>query len=383
MRIKIKFKNKNSLKTVLFIHQSAELYGSDKTLLFLLKELDRSKISPLVVLPEEGPLKNAIEHENIEVVIAPVLKLHRNIFKPKNLFNFIKDFFKGTTILKDIIKSKNVDIIYSNTLAVLLGFVTAKRHKVSHFWHVHEIIESPSLIKALYRFLLNANTNSLVLFNSYATQKFWNVTSKNVVVWNGIKPFSNLKTEDSNSKQHLKIALVGRISRWKGQQLLLDAFYNIQKSNLNVELYFVGSAPPNQEHFLTQLQHKIKDLDLVDKVKIIPFQKDIESVWKSIDIAVVPSTEPEPFGMVAIEAMMAAKPVIGANHGGLKEIIIPNETGLLFIPNNQKDLENCLEKLILDKALREAFGKEGLKRASNVFSVNKYSRTIEDLLQTV
>jgi glycosyltransferase involved in cell wall biosynthesis len=371
------------LKTVLFIHQSAELYGSDKTLLFLLKELDRSKILPLVVLPEEGPLKNAIEHENIEVVIAPVLKLHRNIFKPKNLFNFIKDFFKGTTILKDIIKSKNVDIIYSNTLAVLLGFVTAKRHKVSHFWHVHEIIESPSLIKSLYRFLLNAKTNSLVLFNSYATEKFWNVTSKNVVVWNGIKPFSNLKTEESDSKQCLKIALVGRISRWKGQQLLLDAFYNVQKNNSNVELYFVGSAPPKQEHFLTQLQDKIKGLDLVDKVKIIPFQKDIESVWRGIDIAVVPSTEPEPFGMVAIEAMMAAKPVIGANHGGLKEIIIPNETGLLFRPNNQKDLEGCLEKLIQDKALRESFGKEGLKRASNVFSVNKYARTIEDLLQTL
>ena len=61
------------MKNILFIHQSAELYGSDKTLLLLLKYLDKSKYNPLVVLPNEGPLKQELEKENILVVIAPVL----------------------------------------------------------------------------------------------------------------------------------------------------------------------------------------------------------------------------------------------------------------------------------------------------------------------
>ena len=53
------------MKNILFIHQSAELYGSDKTLLLLLKYLDKSKYNPLVVLPNEGPLKQELEKENI------------------------------------------------------------------------------------------------------------------------------------------------------------------------------------------------------------------------------------------------------------------------------------------------------------------------------
>jgi glycosyltransferase involved in cell wall biosynthesis len=368
---------------VLFIHQSAELYGSDKTLLILLKELDKSKILPIVVLPEIGPLSVELEKEQIEVIVAPVLKLHRNIFKPSNLFKFIKDFFKGIKVLNKILKTKKIDSVYSNTLAVLLGFLASKWLKIPHTWHVHEIIESPSFITSFYRLLLNNKTNELVLFNSKATQEFWKINSNNVVVWNGIEPFSSLIFEESSSKKSIKIALVGRISRWKGQQLLLDAFYNLQKDEFDIELFFVGSAPPNQEHFLMDLQTKISGLNLDNKVKIIPFQRDIETIWRSIDIAVVPSTEPEPFGMVAIEAMMAGKPVIGANHGGLKEIIIPDETGLLFKPNDQKDLESCLKKLIENQKLREELGKNGLQRAINVFSVKNYAKTIEDLLLKV
>lgn len=383
MLIRIKFKNWDKLKTVLFVHQSAELYGSDKTLLILLKELDKSKILPIVVLPEVGPLTKELEKEQIEVIVAPVLKLHRNIFKPRNLFKFIKDFFIGIKVLKKILKTKKIDLMYSNTLAVLLGFLASKWFKIPHFWHVHEIIESPSFITSFYRFLLSSKINKLILFNSKATQEFWKTNSQNVIVWNGIEPFSETILEKFSSNKKIKIALVGRISRWKGQQLLLNAFYNVQKNESEIELFFVGSAPPNQEHFLVDLKAKIKELNLEDKVKIIPFQKDIETVWKSIDIAVVPSTEPEPFGMVAIEAMMAGKPVIGANHGGLKEIILPDETGLLFEPNNQNDLESCLMKLIENQNLREELGKNGIQRAKNVFSVKNYAKTIEDLLLKV
>lgn len=367
---------------VLFIHQSAELYGSDKTILLLVKNLDKSKINPLVVLPSEGPLKEELEKLNINVEVAPVLKLYRDLFKLKNIIRFVKDYWIGFKKINSLQKKYNFDIVYSNTLAVLLGFLASKCFKIPHIWHVHEIIESSSFIKSFYKLLLNNKTNNLVIFNSNATQEFWNIKLKNDVVWNGVETYSDVVYE-KKQEENIKIALVGRISRWKGQQLLLDAFHNVQKKEPNLELLFVGSVPPNQEHFLIDLQDKISGLNLDDKVKIIPFQKDIEAVWKSIDIAVVPSTEPEPFGLVAIEAMMSGKPVVGANHGGLKEIIIHNETGLLFEPNNQKELEFCLERLIYNKQLRKEFGTNGLERAKTFFSLENYVKTIEELLVRV
>lgn len=77
-------------------------------------------------------------------------------------------------------------------------------------------------------------------------------------------------------------------------------------------------------------------------------------------MAVVPSTEPEPFGMVAIEAMLASKPVVAANHSGLTEIVIHNETGFLVELNNIIALKEALEKLINNPELRISFGKNSL-----------------------
>jgi len=99
-------------------------------------------------------------------------------------------------------------------------------------------------------------------------------------------------------------------------------------------------------------------------------------------VAVVPSTEPEPFGMVAIETMLASKPVVAANHGGLTEIVIHNETGFLVELNNIIALKEALEKLINNLELRISFGKNGLQRAKENFSIQNYVTKIEDILIT-
>ena len=377
------------MKHILFIHQSAELYGSDKTLLYLVVNLDKKKFFPIVILPNEGPLKTELEKENIKVIIAPVLKLYRKMFTPRNLFKFGKDYFKGTKAIKAIKKEHKIDCIYSNTLAVLLGFFYSFFHKTKHIWHVHEIIESPTIFTKFFRFFLNNSTNTVVIHNSKATSSFWNCEGKNQVIWNGISTFPEIKTEEKETirKTILKannevvFALVGRISRWKGQMLLLDTFNELIKTHQNIKLVYIGSAPPNQEHFLKTLKENIKAYDLIKNVAIIPFQENISQLWQTIDIAVVPSTEPEPFGMVAIEAMMAKKPVVAANHGGLMEIVLNNETGFLVEPNNKTALKEALETLINNPELRATFGENGFQRATENFSIENYVRKIEDILE--
>ena len=174
---------------------------------------------------------------------------------------------------------------------------------------------------------------------------------------------------------------MGRISRWKGQMLLLDTFNELIKKHQNIKLVYIGSAPPNQGHFLDSLKEKIAEYDLFKNVEIIPFQENINQLWQCIDVAIVPSTEPEPFGMVAIEAMMAKKPVVAANHGGLIEIVVNNETGFLVEPNDKVALQEALEKLINNPELITAFGERGFKRATDNFSIEKYVQKIEDIFK--
>lgn len=387
------------MKSILFIHQSAELYGSDKTMLYFLSELDKSKYLPIIILPFDGPLKIELEKNNIKVVIAPVLKLYRKMFTPKNLFTFFKEYMKGIEILSELHRKHNFKLVYTHTLAALIGIFFAKEFKIKHLWHVQEIIAKPKIFNLAFKKILSLKCNHKIVYDSIATMNFWVnnnkiLTAKSEAVWNGIDVkniphFTNMETQEVRQNYFLSndneliIALVGRINSWKGQQLLLDAFKILEIKNNNIKLVYLGSAPPNQEIFELDLKNKIKEYQLDNKVIIIPFQNEISKFWNSIDIAIVPSTEPEPFGMVVIEAMLAKKPVIASNHGGPTEIVVNNETGLLFEPNNEIDLAEAIQKLIENADLRKSFGENGYQRVLKIFSLQNHVNLFEKIFEEV
>ena len=377
---------------ILFIHQSAELYGSDKTLLLLLKHINRTKFFPVVILPNEGPLKIELEKENIKVVIAPVLKLYRKMFTPKNIFNFIKDIKKGISTLYKLNEKHHFDIVYSNTLAVLLGMVFAKKRKIKHLWHVHEIIDHPKIIASIFPKLL-LHYSDLVVCNSFATEKNLidkvpKLTSKSIVIYNGIEqniPVITLgcKADFGFKETDLIVTLVGRISRLKGHKLLLDVFTNYLMHYENIKLLFVGSPVEGQEYYLGEIKNSIIINELEKRVKIVPFTNNLNAIWSITDIAVMPSTEAESFGLVAAEAMLAKTPVIASNLGGLSEIVVNNETGYLFDPKNKLDLFKAISELIENPSLRTEFGENGYERVIKEFSIEKHVKQFEAVFQNL
>lgn len=373
---------------ILFVHQSADLYGSDKTLLLLLKNLDKSKFFPIVILPNEGILKKELEKENILVIITPVLKLYRKIFTLKNIFKFNSDKSKSIKILNQLHKQYRFDIVYSNTLAVLLGMFFAKKNKIKHLWHVHEIIVHPKSIASIFPKLLNKYAD-IIVCNSKATMK--NIVdrkrqlkNKTIVIYNGIEVnkteliFAS-KSEFEYQTNDIVLTLVGRISRLKGHKWLLKTFLNNFKECKNLKILFIGSPVESQEYYLEEIEQIISENDLNSKVKIIPFTKDLSQIWNITDIAIMPSTEAESFGLVAVEAMLARKPVIASNHGGLTEIIINNETGFLIEPNNVEALSEALSKLIDNPELRKSFGENGYQKVIKEFSVGQYVNRFESV----
>lgn len=383
--------------SILFIHQSAELYGSDKTILMFISSLDKQKYFPIVMLPFDGPLKTEFEKNNIKVVIAPVLKLYRKMFTPKNILKFCKEYKEGLKIINELHKEHKFSIVYSHTLAALIGIIFARQKKIKHLWHVQEIIAKPVVFNKGFIKLLSLKSNHVAVYDSRTTMEFWikdnpTLAMKSKAVCNGLdvkeKPEPNSESIQKIRKEFFKvgsndivIALVGRINSWKGQQLLLEAFNKIANKYQNTKLVYIGSAPPNQEFFEIDLHEKIAKYELSDRVIIIPFQENIWSFWDSIDIAVVPSTEPEPFGMVAIEAMLAKKTVVAANHGGLTETVADNETGLLFEPNNADKLADAISNLVTDENKRILFGEKGYERVHLHFSLEKHVNQFESIFE--
>ena len=387
------------MKSILFIHQSAELYGSDKTILMFISSLDKQKYFPVVMLPFDGPLKREFEKNNIKVVIAPVLKLYRKMFTPGNILKFCKEYKEGLRIINQLHKEHRFSIVYSHTLAALIGIIFARKNNIKHLWHVQEIIAKPVLFNKGFVKLLSLKSNHIAVYDSKTTMEFWikdnpTLAKKSKFVCNGLdvkdKPAPNLDDIQKIRNEVFKvqpndvvIGLVGRINSWKGQQLLLEAFSKIANLHPNVKLVYIGSAPPNQEFFEIELNEKIASYNLSERVIIVPFQENIWRFWDSIDIAVVPSTEPEPFGMVAIEAMLAKKPVVAANHGGLTETVVTNETGFLFKPNDSQSLAEAISILIDDKIKRTSFGEKGYERVHLYFSLEKHVAEFETIFETL
>lgn len=382
-------------KNILFIHQSAELYGSDKTLYYLVKDLKLSvQYEPIVVLPCEGPLKEKLHEAGIFVVINPVIKLSRQTFSPKNLFFLPVQILKAVKELEKQLNGKKIDLVHSNTLAVLLGAFYSRYKKIPHLWHVHEIITHPKIVSDyIYPFLVNSFTHKII-YNSIASKVALckgkkSLINKSTVIWNGIDRNSIITSKSEirlirgtlfNAEDNeIVIGLVGRINRWKGQELLLEAFNSLVKEGYAIKLVFVGSCPPNQKEFLINLQEKIANNKLQEKCSIVAFQKDIWTIYDSLDIVVVPSKEPEPFGLVALEGMLSKKPVIAASHGGLKEIVVPKETGFLFEPNNVNDLIHVLKEAIENEKQRCEMGAEGFLLAKKKFSLKEHSYKIQKI----
>lgn len=373
---------------ILFIHQSADLYGSDKTLLQLLTYIDRKKFNPIVIIPLDGPLKEELEKINIEVYITPVLKLYRNIVTLKNSIKFFSEYKKAINFLDELNRKHQFDIVYSNTLAVSLGMIYAKKRKIKHVWHVHEIIVHPKIIATIFPKLLNKYADSIVC-NSEATQhnlieREPQIKAKSIVIHNGVEPKTEFQNTFSKSdfgfnSEDLIITLIGRINRLKGHKLLLNSFINNFADQKNIKLLFVGSPVLGQENHLHEVEEIIKTNNLTEKVKILPFTKNLNSIWQITDIAVIPSTEAESFGLVAVEAMIAKKPVIGSNHGGLTEIIINNETGILVEPNNESELTTAIQQLVDNPKIRLDMGEKGQQRAIETFSIASYIQNFENL----
>jgi glycosyltransferase involved in cell wall biosynthesis len=384
------------MKNILMIHHSTEMYGSDKVFLSIVKCINRNKFRPLVVLPKRGILSGLIEGEGIPVYFSPLARIERDLLSLRRIpiigTNLVKSLF-GISRIEGV---KRVDFIYSSSLHVLSGAIWAVVQGKPHVWHVHEIVEHPRLVRLLLP-RIAALLSKIIITNSRATSKWFqearpNIDNKIRTIWNG---YTRTRPMDDSNAAHFRklysirdeevvITLVGRIHRWKGQQLLLEACELMHHNGVsNFRILMVGGPPFGQEHFRNALKKRIHSSCICGQVVLLEFSEDITTIWDVTDIAVVPSTEPEPFGMVALEAMAAMKPVVGADHGGLREIILHESTGLLFQPREVAALAQALTILIHSKEKRIEMGKRGLKRQRELFSEEQFIHRIEQLYDNI
>jgi len=177
--------------------------------------------------------------------------------------------------------------------------------------------------------------------------------------------------------QDVLIGMVGRISSWKGQDLLVRAAAPLLTQHAHVHLALVGGNVPGEEWREEELRRTVRELGIAERVHLEGFRTDIPLVMASLDIFCLPSTRPDPFPGVVLEAMAAGLPVVATAHGGPLEQVVEGETGLLVSPTDAAEMGAALERLVQNLELRSALGQAGRARLLRYYTTDQYVNNVE------
>ena len=168
------------------------------------------------------------------------------------------------------------------------------------------------------------------------------------------------------------VLLPGRLTRWKGQTILLDALARLKREGRlgAVRAVFAGD-PQGRDSYHAELLMQAMSEGLGNKVVVPGHVSDMAAAYLAADIVVSASTDPEAFGRVAAEAGAMERPVIATDHGGAREVIVPQTSGLLVPPGNSAALAEALSMLLADAQRRAAMGRAARAHIASRYTVER------------
>lgn len=141
----------------------------------------------------------------------------------------------------------------------------------------------------------------------------------------------------------LVVMMPGRISRWKGHHVLIDAMAQLGRPD--VFCILIGSDQ-GRVAYRQELEESIEEKGLGGQVRIIDHCKDMPAAYMLSAVAVSASTDPEGFGRIPVEAQAMGRPIVATDHGGARETVLHGETGWLIPPNESKPLADALKQAL-------------------------------------
>ena len=372
------------VRRVLFIHSSSGHYGADRQLRLLALGVDRERFHPLALLPFEGPLARELRADGVEVFTGPLAVLRREHLTPAGLAALAGTWSQQSRALIRLLETQRVDIVHANTSVIVGARRAAAEAGASYVVHVREIYPPTPLAWPLHRReLLQADR---VLCVSEATRAALGSDAAHVrVVHDGLAvqpqraPRPACRLALGVPSDRLVVAVLGRISSWKGQDVLVRALAEPGMRTLGAYGVIAGDVWPGQEHHEQRLRALASRCEVEERLRLAGFRDDIETVYGAADIVVVPSTRPDPLPNAALEAAAAGCCVVAADHGGLPEIVRDKVSGRLFPPGDHAALSDVLSELAADPAARNALGAAARLDVRARFAPSRLLRRVEGI----
>ena len=374
--------------TILFFDHTAQWSGGEISLFNLVTHVDQTKYRPVVVLFADGPLREKLDAANIQTRVIPldqsVSGTRKDEIGARSLLKLrqIGAIWKFIRRLRRIIKRERALVVQCNSLkSDVLGGVAARLAGVPAIWHVRDRIADdylPAPVVRAFRLAARRIPARVIAVSRATLETLPKV--RGIAIHNGtvFENFDDLPARAPFDAGAAPVfGIVGRLTPWKGQHIFLRAAALVRREIPDARFQIVGAALFGEEDYERELRELCAQLGLDEAVEWLGFRRDIPNVVAQMDVLVHASITGEPFGQVLIEGMAAARPVIATNGGGVPEIVVDWETGVLVPMNIVEPLAAAMLVLSRDPEFARQMGEAGRERVKNEFTIEATARRVE------
>jgi glycosyltransferase involved in cell wall biosynthesis len=358
---------------VVIIMPSAHLHGgAEEALIHLLRNREAAGFSSiLVVLLEEGELEEVFERSGTRVEVVDSGRLR----EPWKIASAV---FK----IRSLITEHQADLVLGwMTKAHIYGGPAARLVGVPAIYFQMGLPDKGS-VDRLSRLFPAAGALTCSNFAATLQQALVHHRVIGVPLAADFERFSAAEKEspvDIRRRLGLDVkrpivGMVGRMQRWKGMHVFVDAMAQVFKKVPDCEGLIVGGMFKLEPEYESWLRHRVKELGLEDKIRMVGMQRNVPEWMQAMDVF-VHASEREPFGIVVIEAMSLGKPVIATKPGGPEEIINDGVDGQLVTWNQADELAEAILKYLEDPQWASSVG-ERAKQRSQEYTMDKYAQRL-------
>jgi glycosyltransferase involved in cell wall biosynthesis len=284
--------------------------------------------------------------------------------------------------LRRAIQDIGPDLIHSNGIKTHLLLHLGKVRVAPIVWHVHDFYGSRPVVKWLLRRAGRNVRTGIAVSEAVADDLRRVIPGLAVTVIHNaidVERFSPGAGDPDRLGRAagllppppdcVRVGLVATYARWKGQRVFLEAIARLSAA-LPARFYLVGGPiyqTSGSQFSLEELRAIARQLRVEHRVGFIGFQEDAAAVFRSLDVVVHASTEPEPFGLTIVEAMACGKAVIAAKAGGASELFHHDQDALGVESGDVAALAEAIGRLATDAACRRRLGENARRSAVQRF----------------
>jgi glycosyltransferase involved in cell wall biosynthesis len=384
-------------KIVVFVESAAAMGGVQFSTLYLAQNLDPTQWKVIVVCPEEGDLTRACRDSGIEVHVLPRPRLWSTSVRvgaarvpnPAAWAWDVRLIAMAASRLRKFLVQCSPDVVVTKGLSShFLGGLATRKLRTPCVWHVQDFISERTL--GIYRraFGLAARwlpDQIIVDGRTIAGQLPQSLQSRITVIHNGVdtnifRPDldgTKVRRELDIPQDHLVIGNVGRLTPWKGQHYLIEAFARIARDHPRVTLLVVGSPVFDNDTYQRRLLDTVTRLGLEGRVKLPGYRHDMPEVLAAMDIFAFTSVEKDTSPLALLSAMSCGLPIVAFDIPGTRELMASDDQFLMVPVADVARLSNALSDVLTNEKLRRTLAAAARKQATLEFSLEKYRNRIE------